>query len=158
MAERTYGFAASATFTPAAAAYSANDVIATAQEFTNIGPISGGPIMITTVSLEVAETALQASEAAYRLHLYSVTPPSAPADNAAWDLPSGDRVSYRGFIEMGTPVDLGSTLYVETTGVNKQLNLPASVNGGSLFGLLVTIAGFTATATARKVKLHAIGM
>lgn len=158
MAERTYGFAAAATFTPAAAAYSANDIMDVAKEFTNICQISGGAIMITSVSLEVDTTALQASEASYRLHLYSVTPPSAPADNDAWDLPAGDRVSYRGYVDLGTPVDLGSTLYVETNGVNKQLNLPASVGGGSMFGLLVTIAGFTATAVARKVKIHTIAL
>lgn len=153
MAEQTSGFVSSATFTPAAAAYSANDVMDVAKEFTGMcGPL-GGVIRVLSTEVLISETALQASEAAYRLHLYSVTPPSAPADNAAWDIPAGDRVSYRGFIDLGTPVDLGSSLYVYTPDVNKNIYVPPSVNGASLFGLLVTIAGFTATATARKITL-----
>jgi hypothetical protein len=143
------GFAASATFTPAAAAYSAGDIFESAKEFTFMGP-SARNIRITGVEFEVDHTALIASEAAYRLYLYSVTPPSALADNAAWDLPSGDRASFLGYVDLGTPVDLGSTLYVQTINVNKEVKLA----GTSLFGYLVTIAGFTPTAAARKVTLH----
>jgi hypothetical protein len=82
-----------------------------------------------------------------------VTPPSALADNAAWDLPSGDRASYVGSIALGTVVDVGSTLYVEQTGLTKQIIVPA---GGSLFGYLVTNGAFTATAAARVVTLMAL--
>lgn len=142
---------ATATFTPTAVAYSAGDIMEGAKEFLAIGP-AGASVMITSVSLEVDHTALVASEATYTLHLYNVTPPSAPADNAAWDLPSGDRASYLGLIALGTPVDLGSTLYVETNSVNKQIKL----SGSSVFGLLVTVAGITPTAAARKVTLHTI--
>ena len=156
MSERSYGFRATATFTPAAAAYSANDVISVAQELAGIGPISGGEVMITAASLLISETALQASEASYTLHLYSVTPPSAHADNAAWDLPSGDRASYLGYVTLGTPVDIGSSLWIQTDKINSVFTVPASAAGGSLFGELVTAAGFTATATARKVTLHGV--
>ena len=158
MANDRAGFNSTATFTPAAAAYSANDVMSTAKEFQNIGPIVGGYIVITSASLLISETALQASEATYRLHLYNVTPPSAHADNDAWDLPSGDRASYLGFIELGTPVDLGSSLYVESNIINKQIKVPGAAGGGSIWGELVTIAGFTATATARKVTLNSVSL
>ena len=147
------GFTSTATFTPAAAAYLAGDTMSVAQTFANIGPALGGEVLITNASLRVDTTALQASEAAYTLHLYSATPPSALADNAVWDLPSGDRAFYLGSISLGTPVDLGSTLRVETTGINKQITVPS---GGSVFGYLVTAAGFTATAVGRVVALKAL--
>lgn len=110
--------------------------------------------MITGVSLEVDASALISGEAAYRLHLYNVTPPSALGDNAAFDLPSGDRASYLGYVDISTPVDLGSTLYTETNNINKQVKLA----GTSLFAYLVTIGAFTPAAqTVRKVTLHAVG-
>lgn len=147
------GYTSTGVFTPAAAAYSAGDIMQGAVAFANVGPALGGDVLITNVRLRVDASALQASEAAYTLHLYSVTPPSALADNAAWDLPSGDRASYLGSISLGTPVDLGSTLWIETTGINKQITVPS---GGSVFGYLVTAAGFTATAAARNVTLKAL--
>jgi hypothetical protein len=147
------GFTSSATFTPAAAAYSANDIMDVAKEFAGIGP-SAGNVRILSCELEVDHTAVIAGETSYRLYLYSITPPSAPADNAAWDLPSGDRASFLGYIDLGAPIDLGSTLYVQTTEVNKDVQLVTT----SLFGLLVTIGGFTPTAAARKVKLHSIAL
>lgn len=157
MSERTSGFTATATFTPAAAAYSANDVISVAQQFA-IGPISGGDILITSTALLISETALQASEAAYLLHFYNVTPPSAHADNAAWDLPAGDRASYLGFLSLGTPVDIGSSLYIAVDNINRQLTVLPSAGGGIIWGELVTVGGFTATATARKVTLHGVAV
>lgn len=145
-----------ATFTPAAATYSANTVMDTAKEFPDLGPKMGGTVMITCTRLEIDAAALISGEAGYRLHLYKVTPPSAHADQVAWDLPSGDRAAYLGFIDLGTPVDLGSTLWVEQQGVNKQIKVPGSVNGGSIWGELMTVGGFTATAVARKVSLEAV--
>jgi len=68
-------------------------------------------------------------------------------------LPSGDRASYVGSIALGTVVDVGDTLYVEQTGLTKQITVPA---GGSLFGYLVTNGAFTATAAARVVTLTAL--
>jgi hypothetical protein len=147
---------ASATFTPAAAAYSANDVISVAQSFADLAPKLGGPITIISASLQIAATAIISGETGYTLQLYSVTPPSAHADNDAWDLPSGDRASYLGSIALGTPVDLGSTLYVEVNNINKQIYVPGSVGGGHIWGELVTVGAFTATAVARNVTVHAM--
>lgn len=143
------GFSASSTATPTNTAYGAGDVMGAVLEFENIGPAAGGEVLVTGTLLQVNHTALIASEAGYDLHLYSAQP-SAIADNAAWDFAVADRALYLGKISLGTPVDLGNTLRVDQTGVNKQVTVPA---GGSLFGYLVTAAGFTPTAAARVVTL-----
>lgn len=142
-----------ATFAAAAAAIGAGDVMGGAQIFLGIGPHGGGAIMITGAVLEIETTGLQSGEGDYRLELYSVTPPSALADNAAFDIPEGDRAAHIGTIELGTPVDKGSTCKIETDGINKQVTVPP---GGNLFAYLVTVAGFTATAVDRNVTLTVI--
>jgi hypothetical protein len=140
-------------------AYAANDVVGAATgstaalTFPNMGRSSGGNIMITSVILEVDASAVISGETSYDLHLYSVTPPSALGDNTAFDLPSGDRASYLGKVSLGTPVDIGSTLYVETHGVNKQVVLAS----GSLFGYLVTVGAYTPTSgRVFQIKLRSI--
>lgn len=135
--------------------YTANDVVgatAAAISFPSMGP-SGGNIAITSVELQINVTAVPAGMTTFRLYLYSVTPPSALADNAAFDLPAGDRASFLGYVDLGTPVDLGSTLYVRTDGMNAQFKLA----GTGLFGYLVTAGGFTPGAVSEvyKVSLHA---
>ncbi len=143
-------------------AYNAGDVVGAATgstaalTFANIGPTAGGEVMLTTVQFEIDLSAVISGMTSYRLYLYNVTPPSALGDNAAWDLPSGDRASFLGYVDLGVPVDLGSTLYVETLQVNKQLTVPS---GGSLFGYLVTVGGFTPSASiVHKITLHAAGL
>lgn len=153
------GIVASASFTPAAAAYGAADVMSTAKEFAFTYADSGQPapegalIRITTSILRIDVSALQASEAAYSLALYNVTPPSAQADNAAWTLASGDLSAYLGTLGLGTPVDAGAALFIQTQLSDKQDYLLAS-GKTSMFGALITVAGFTATAVARQVKLY----
>lgn len=144
------GFVASATFTPAAGAYSANDIFEGAKELAGIGRASPTWVTITGSTLLVAHTAVIASETSYTLHLYSVTPPSALADNAAFDVPVGDRASYLGALALGTPADLGASLYIEVNTHAKPVFVPA---GGSLFAYLVTVGGFTPTAAARTVAI-----
>jgi hypothetical protein len=115
---------------------------------------SAGRVMITSASLEIDATAIISGETSYVLYLYNVTPPSALGDNAAFDLGSGDRASFLGFINLGTPVDLGSTLYVEVNGINKQIVLA----GTSIFAYLVTVGTYTPTsARVHVIKLHTIG-
>lgn len=140
------------SFTPAAAAYLAGDTMDVAKEFALIGPSIGGSINIISTELMVEHTAVISGETSYTLHLYSVTPPSALADNAVFDIPTGDRTSYLGSLALGTPVDLGSTLYVQVSNIQKQVKIAA---GGSLFAYLVTAGPFTATVAARKVTIHA---
>lgn len=160
MASDAYGSIVTLTRTADTSAYTANDVMGAATgstaalEFTNMGP-SGARIMITSTQLEIDASAVISGETSYTLHLYSITPPSALGDNAAWDLPSGDRASYLGYLSLGTPVDLGSTLYVESNIVNKQLAL----SGQSLFGYLVTAGAYTPTsARVFKITLHSVAL
>ncbi len=158
----TQGYAAAVSLTRPndTNVYAANDVIGAATgstaalTFASMGP-SGGQIMITSVALEIDVNAVPSGMTSFRLYLYGITPPSALGDNAAWDLPSGDRASYLGYVDLGTPIDLGSTLYVETYNINKQLTLA----GTSLFGYLVTNGGYTPSAQAVKViTLHSVGL
>lgn len=138
-------------------AYGAGDVLgpaagSSAMDF-NLGAISGSNIMITSASLERDVADLVSGETSYSLYLYSVTPPSALADNAVFDLPSGDRASFLGKISLGTPVDEGGTLYVEQNGINKQVKLA----GTHIFGYLVTAGAYTpVSASVLKVTLNAV--
>lgn len=153
---RPKGYIGSLSFTAVAAAIGAGDVMGAIGTITwadSAGnTFTGGELLIRSTVFEVDETALQASEAAYALKLYSVTPPSALADNAPWDLPAGDRASYLASLAITAPTDIGSTLLTETDSINKQITVPAT---GLTFAYLVTVAGFTPTATVRKVRLHA---
>lgn len=147
----TTGFSASATFTPAASSHVANDCNGAAGTFASMG-LSGARIMITGASLEI--DGATAESTAWRLYLYNVTPPSATADDGAWDLPSGDRASFLGYVDLGTAIDLGSTQWVEVSGINKQLKLA----GTGLFGYLVNLTTLTPAAVAHIVTLHAVGL
>jgi hypothetical protein len=151
------GINATASFTPAASAYTALDIVDVAKEFiwyfadgTVIPPAS--LIRITTAVLKIDQTALQASEGAYTLRNYSATPPSAQADNAAYSLATGDLATYRGSFSLGTPVDEGGACYVKTTSLLEDIQLASGKS--SHFAQLQTVAGFTFTAVARQVFLH----
>jgi hypothetical protein len=139
--------------------YLANDVVGSsvlttaALSFPSLRS-GAGEYLITTAEFEIDAAAVIAGETTYRLHLYNVTPPSALVDNAPFDIPAGDRASYLGFLDLGAPVDLGSTLYVQTPAINKQITLLAS---GGAFGYLVTIGAYTPTALrVFNAKLHGI--
>lgn len=157
---RGRGVSASASFTPAAAAYGAVDIFSVAQAFaftysdgTAVQP--GSLIRVYSTILKIDATALQASEAGYLLALYSVTPPSAQADNAAWTLASADLPSYLGTLDIGTPVDAGAALFVKTQlSANQDIKLASSVS--SVYGELITTPAFTPTAVARQVTLLGI--
>lgn len=156
------GFTASVTITRTADTnvYAANDIIGAAtgstaaQTFTSVAP-SAQDELVSSVELEVDAAALISGETSYRLYLYSVTPPSALGDNAAWDLPSGDRASFLGYVDLCLPVDLGSTLYCRVDNINKHFSLA----GTSVFGYLVTLGGYTPTsARVYKVTLHFVAL
>lgn len=159
-ASQAYAAAVSLTRTNDTNAYAANDVVGAATGSTAaltfaIAPAAGGQVVITSVALEADVAAVISGEVGYRLHLYNVTPPSALGDNVAWDLPAGDRASYLGYIDLGQPVDLGSTLYIETNGINKQI----TASGGNVFGYLVTLGAFTPSASSvRVVTMHSAAL
>jgi hypothetical protein len=156
----SYAVPATVTRPANATPYTANDVLgggAAVITFLNIGPVAGGDVMLTTIKLEVDVANVPSGMTSFRLYLYSVTPPSALSDNAAWTLLTGDRVAFKGYVDLGFPVAISGTLYVETNGVNKQITVPA---GGSLFGYLVTNGGFTPAGNSEVyvVTLHATGL
>lgn len=132
-------------------AYTAGDVCgATAAAITFPG-FAAGEFMITSINFYRGSSALEASEGSYTLYLYNVTPPSALADNAAWDLPTGDRAAYLGKIDLGAPVDLGGTIRVDVDQINKQV----TSLGANLYGYLVTNAGYTPqSASIFNLTLH----
>jgi hypothetical protein len=124
--------------------YTAGDVVGGVIEFTNIGP-AGGHIWITSVDLMAYISAIPSGMTSMRLRVYDASPASAIADNSPWDLPSGDRANYLGYIDIGSLVDEGSTCAVQTD-VSKQFKLAA--NSSSLFAYLVTNGGYTPAANS----------
>ena len=152
---RNLGKVASASFTSGTTAYAANDVVGSgggnaALQFSGIAT-GAKTIRIVSASLEIDRNAIISGETSYRLYLYNVTPPSALADSTAWDLPSGDRASFLGYVDIGTLVDLGSTCYVEANNLNKLVKT-ASAN---LFGYLVSAGAYTPTAVVHRVSIAA---
>lgn len=137
---------ASATFTPAAASHVAGDVNGGANKFALNAP-SGSVFEIQSASLLIAGATIETT--AWTLHLYSVTPPSAIADDAAFDIPSGDRASYLGFVSLAQVVDYGNSLYIESNNLNKRVKL----TGTSLFGYLVNGTTLTPQNVAHTVTL-----
>lgn len=137
-------------------AYAANDVLGGALDLGVLGAASGTS-MITSLQLEADIAALPSGQTTWILHFYNVTPPSALADNAAFDIPSGDRASYLGQLPIASLADQGSTLYVEANAINKQVKLPA---GAHLFAYLVTVGAFTPNANSEVYKLtvHTVGL
>ncbi len=158
------GYSAQVTFARPndSAPYLAGDVIGTstgataALEFANMGP-PGGHVIITDIDLRIDLAALPSGMTTLRLHLYNERPASALVDNAPFDLSTaGDRTAYLGYVDFGTPVDIGSTLFVQTSAVNKKLKIGAS---GSLFGYLQGIGACTITAnTVIAARLNAVGV
>jgi hypothetical protein len=127
-------------------AYTAGDVVGGAITFSSAGP-SGGHLLITSADLRIDVSAVPSGMTSFRLHLYDLTPPSAIADNAAFDLPSGDRSAYLGSIDLGTPVDYGATLVAQVTSA-PALQVKLATGSTSLFGYLVTAGGFTPAANS----------
>jgi hypothetical protein len=109
-------------------AYTAGDVVGDTGgsaiiSLTSAGP-SGGFVLVQSVSLVFSNSTVPAGMGAFRVHLYSVSP-TAIADNAAFDLVSGDRDTYMGFIDLPTPADFGSSLYTQTDYPGRLIKLAA---------------------------------
>ena len=158
----TAGYNPSISFARTAdtSAYNAGDVIginnagspgSAIHSFTSFGP-AGGNVIITGAYLRIDASSVPAGMTNFRLHLYDASP-TAILDNAVWDLPSGDRTAYLGYIDLGTPVDVGSTLFVQFDQINKQLKLASAVT--TIYGELVTNGGFTpASGTVFTIRLR----
>jgi hypothetical protein len=135
-------------------AYTANDAVGTTDSaiitMPNMGP-AGGFIQIQSIRLLNHVAAVPSGMAGFRLHFYSAAP-AAIADNAAWDLVAGDRAAYLDYIDLPTPVDMGSTLFTKADWPGSLLKL---ANGStSLFAVLVTLGGFTPSANSTVFDLR----
>jgi len=128
-------------------AYAALDVLGTDPasviEFTNIAPQGGGTIVLLYASLMINVGSGGPSQT--RLHLYS-SAPTAIADNAAYNLSSGDRGKYLGYVTLPAPIDLGDTMFAEDDFLRKTITATSS----SVFAIAETISVFTPAAVTVK--------
>lgn len=140
--------------------YGAGDVVCNSTSapavmtFSNVGPAAGGEVWITAVDLRIDVAAIPAGMTRMRLHLYNAAP-TPINDNAAYDLPSGDRAKYLGFIDLPDPVDNGATLWSSTEELYYQVRKQVTLASANLYGILMTVGAYTPTAQAVKtVVIH----
>lgn len=153
------GITASATFTPTATAYGAGDIMDVPKQMTfldrnGVAVPAGSLIRILSSIMKIDVTAVPSGQTSYTGRLYSVTPPSAQADNAAWAIASADLAAYRGPINLGTPVDEGACLYIKSQYIDTDINLADGLS--SVWMQLVTAGAHTPAAVARQVILYGV--
>jgi hypothetical protein len=141
-------------------AYTAGDVVGDTGgsaiiTLTSAGP-SGGFVLIQSMSLVFSDSTVPSGMGAFRVHLYSASP-TAIADNAAFDLVSGERANYMGFVDLAAPQDLGSTIYTQVDYPGRLVKLAAAST--SLFAEIETRGAYTpvsaSTVTLRVNTLEA---
>ncbi len=125
-------------------AYTAGDVVGDTGgsaiiSLTSAGP-SGGFVLVQSVSLVFSDSVVPAGMGAFRIHMYSASP-TAIADNAAFDLVSGDRDTYMGYIDLPAPLDFGSTIYTQTDYPGRLIKLAAAST--TLFAEIETRGAYT---------------
>lgn len=125
-------------------AYTAGDVVgdtggSAILTLTNAGP-SGGFVIVQSASLVFSDSSVPSGMGAFRVHFYSASP-TAIADNAAFDLVSGERATYMGYIELPTPQDLGSTIYTQVDYPGRLIKLAAAST--SIFAEIETRGAYT---------------
>lgn len=125
-------------------AYTAGDVVgdtggSAILTLTNAGP-SGGFVIVQSASLVFSDSSVPSGMGAFRVHFYSASP-TAIADNAAFDLASGERATYMGYIELPTPQDLGSTIYTQVDYPGRLIKLAAAST--SIFAEIETRGAYT---------------
>lgn len=151
------GYSSSATFTRPndTNAYAAGDVISngSVMNFAGIGA-AGGRISIASAMLEIDVTSIPTGSGSFVLHLYSASP-TAIADNAAYDLPSGDRTKYLGNLTLPIQTLFTSTCISRNTAPFLDVSLAAA--SSSLYGILQASTAYTPIASAvYKVTLNAV--
>jgi hypothetical protein len=151
-------YAATVSFTRPAnvTAYTAGDVIGTGASndaihtLSSIGS-SGGFVLVQSIDLVLGISAVPSGMTSFRVHFYDSSPVAA-ADNSVFDVASGDRAKYLGYIDMPAPVDLGSTCYTFSDFPGKQFKLASAST--SLFCEIQTIGGFTPAASSENYILR----
>ena len=135
-------------------AYTAGDVLGTSTSAVHTISAfgrTGGFLQIQSVRLIINIATVPSGMAGFRLHLYQVAP-TAIVDNAAYDLVAADRDGYRGYVDLPTPQDFGSTLVsqLDYAGMLYQ-NLP---NASLVYAQLQTLGGFTPGAVSEVYDLR----
>jgi hypothetical protein len=149
----TNGYVGAAVFTPAASSHVTPDSVGGAVEIVFLNrdgapPPVGSQLRLLWSSLKISGGTVETT--AWALHMYDVTPPSAFADDATFDVPAGDGASYLGSIAIAQVVDMGGVLFIEGT-QSKCVKLA----GTSAFAYLVNGTTLTPQAVAHTVTLHA---
>jgi hypothetical protein len=125
-------------------AYTAGDVVGDTGgsaiiTLPSIGP-SGGYVLMQSVRLLIGNTSVPSGMTGFRLHLYTASP-TAIADNAAFDLVSGEVANYAGYVDLPTPQDLGSTLFSQADYCGTAIKLASAST--TLYAELETRGAFT---------------
>jgi hypothetical protein len=140
-----------------ASGYIAGDVIGTSgsaiHTLSGAGP-SGGYIIIQSVEFIIDATSVPSGMGAFRTHFYTSTP-SGIVDNAAFNLTSGEASSYVGYVDLPTPLDLGSTLYAQTDYPGRLIQLASGST--SLFCEIQTVNAYTpASGTSHMFRIKTL--
>ena len=131
-------------------AYTAGDVVGGAFQFSGVP--GGKLLMVTTAWLLLHFASIPAGMTSFKVKLFKATPPSAIADNAAWDLTAADRAYYIGSYSVGSATDAGATLVCEADGINKHI----MVGNAGLWAYLVTDAAYTPASNSEVLTARAL--
>ena len=125
-------------------AYTAGDVVGDTGGSAIISLTAAGPtagfVIIQSISLVFSDSTVPSGMGAFRLHMYSASP-TAIADNAAFDLVSGERDTYMGYVDLPAPTDFGSSLYTQVDYPGRLIKLASAST--SLFAELETRGAYT---------------
>jgi hypothetical protein len=125
-------------------AYTAGDVVGSTGgsailTLSGIAP-SGGFVLIQSAALIFSDSTVPAGMGAFRIHFYNASP-TAIADNAPFDLVSGDRALYMGYIDLSAPQDLGSTIYTQTDYIGRMIKM--ATGSTTLYAEIETKGAYT---------------
>ena len=145
----SYGSVVTITRPANVTAYTSGDVVGDTGgsaifTLSSIGP-SAGYVMVQSIELVLGISAVPSGMTNFRLHFYDASP-TAIVDNAVFDVLSGDRTKYLGYIDLPSPVDLGSTCFTQIDYPGKMFKLASAST--SLYCELQTIGGFTPAANS----------
>jgi hypothetical protein len=119
----------------------------------NAGP-SGGFVLLQSISLVFSDSTVISGMVAYRLHFYQ-TSPTAIADNALFNLVSGDRDTYMGYVDLPAPIDLGNSLYTQADYAGRLVKL--ATGSTTLYAELETRGAYTpASASTISVRVNTL--
>ena len=152
---KAYRSAVTITRPSNATPYTAGDVVgdvggSAILTLANAGPV-GGHVILHSVSVVFSDSAIPSGMGAFRLHLYSAIP-NAIADNAVFDLMSGERANYLGYVDLPAPQDFGSSLYTQADYAGRLFKLGNT--SSTLYAELETRAAYTPV-SASTVSIYA---